>query len=151
LETGKTHFWSRSRQQYWMKGEQSGHVQRIKAIYIDCDADVLLVHSPAAEKKFMEDGFGVNRRLVMHNDFIIVGTSDDPAKIKGLKSAAEAFKKIAAAGKADPSKVKFVSRGDNSGTHGAENGYGQQRATLTLPIFKSNLGILKPDRAWGRL
>jgi tungstate transport system substrate-binding protein len=78
------------------------------------EADVLLVHSPAAEKKFMEDGFGVSRRLVMHNDFIIVGPSDDSAKIRELKSAAEAFKKIAAA------QALFISRGDNSGTHAKE-------------------------------
>jgi tungstate transport system substrate-binding protein len=78
------------------------------------EADVLLVHSPAAEKKFMEDGFGVSRRLVMHNDFVIVGPSDDPAKIKGLKSAGEAFKKMAAA------QALFISRGDNSGTHSKE-------------------------------
>ncbi len=78
------------------------------------EADVLLVHSPAAEKKFMEDGFGVSRRLVMHNDFVIVGPADDAAKIKGVKSAAEAFKKIAAA------QALFLSRGDNSGTHAKE-------------------------------
>jgi tungstate transport system substrate-binding protein len=78
------------------------------------EADVLLVHSPAAEKKFMEDGFGVSRRLVMHNDFVIVGPSDDPAKIKGLNSAGEAFKKMAAA------QALFISRGDNSGTHAKE-------------------------------
>jgi tungstate transport system substrate-binding protein len=78
------------------------------------EADVLLVHSPAAEEKFMQGGFGVNRRLVMHNDFIIVGPADDPAKIKGLKSAAEVFKKIAAA------QALFLSRGDNSGTHAKE-------------------------------
>lgn len=78
------------------------------------EADVLLVHSPAAEKKFMEDGFGVSRRLVMHNDFVLVGPAEDPAKIKGVKSAAEAFKKIAAA------QALFLSRGDNSGTHAKE-------------------------------
>jgi tungstate transport system substrate-binding protein len=78
------------------------------------EADVLLVHSPAAEEKFMAEGFGVNRRLVMHNDFVIVGPAEDPAKIKGLKSAAEAFKKIAAA------QALFLSRGDNSGTHAKE-------------------------------
>ncbi len=61
------------------------------------EADVLLVHSPAAEKKFMAEGYGVNRRLVMYNDFIIVGPPDDPAKIKGLRSASEAFKRIASA------------------------------------------------------
>lgn len=78
------------------------------------EADVLLVHSPTAEKKFMEEGFGVDRRLVMHNDFIILGPAEDPAGIKGMTSAAEAFKKIAASGSL------FVSRGDNSGTHAKE-------------------------------
>ncbi len=78
------------------------------------EADVLLVHSPAAEKKFMADGNGVERRLVMHNDFIILGPPADPAKIKGMKKAAEAFKKIAATGSI------FMSRGDNSGTNAKE-------------------------------
>jgi tungstate transport system substrate-binding protein len=78
------------------------------------EADVLLVHSPAAEKKFIAEGYGVNRRLVMHNDYIIVGPKSDPAKIKGTKSAVEAFKKIAAA------NAIFMSRGDNSGTHSKE-------------------------------
>jgi tungstate transport system substrate-binding protein len=75
------------------------------------EADVLLVHSPAAEKKFVSEGFGINRRIIMHNDFVVVGPSEDPAKIKGTKSAAEAFKKIAAG------SAPFMSRGDNSGTH----------------------------------
>jgi tungstate transport system substrate-binding protein len=79
------------------------------------EADVLLVHSPAAEKKFMDDGFGVSRRLVMHNDFIIVGPAADPAKIRGTK-AADALKRIAQSG------AIFVSRGDNSGTHAKEKG-----------------------------
>jgi tungstate transport system substrate-binding protein len=78
------------------------------------EADVLLVHSPEAEKKFMAEGYGINRRLVMHNDFIIVGPPEDPAKIKGMKSSIESFKKIASA------KVLFLSRGDNSGTHAKE-------------------------------
>jgi tungstate transport system substrate-binding protein len=78
------------------------------------EADVLLVHSPDAEKKLVEQGFAVNRRLVMHNDFIIVGPSSDPAGIKGIKSAREAFKKIAEA------NALFFSRGDNSGTHALE-------------------------------
>ncbi|MGD0209674.1 MAG: substrate-binding domain-containing protein [Desulfomonilia bacterium] len=78
------------------------------------EADVLLVHSPAAEKKFMADGNGVNRKLVMHNDFVIVGPPSDPAGIKGMKSAAEAFKQIAAKG------AVFMSRGDNSGTEAKE-------------------------------
>jgi tungstate transport system substrate-binding protein len=78
------------------------------------EADVLLVHSPDAEKKFMEDGFGTSRRLVMHNDFVVVGPAADPAKIKGSKSTAEALKAIVAAG------GTFISRGDNSGTHAKE-------------------------------
>lgn len=78
------------------------------------EADVMLVHSPDAEKKFVEAGYGVNRRLVMHNDFIIVGPSSDPAQIKGVKSSADALKKIAAA------NALFISRGDNSGTHAKE-------------------------------
>ena len=78
------------------------------------EADVLLVHSPDAEKKFIEDGYGINRQLVMHNDFIIVGPGDDPAKIKGVKSSAEALKLVAKA------EGLFLSRGDNSGTHAKE-------------------------------
>jgi len=78
------------------------------------EADVLLVHSPAAEKKFIAEGYGINRRLIMHNDYIIVGPPDDPAKIKGLKLASEAFKKIASA------KALFLSRADKSGTNSKE-------------------------------
>jgi len=80
------------------------------------EADVLLVHSPDAEKKFVEDGYGINRSLVMHNDFVIVGSADDSAKIKGTKSSAEALKLIANA------DALFISRGDNSGTHAKEKG-----------------------------
>ena len=71
------------------------------------EADVLLVHSPDAEKKFMAEGYGVNRLLVMHNDFIVIGPPADPAGIKGAKSTAEASKKIAEAGSL------FLSRRDN--------------------------------------
>ena len=78
------------------------------------EADVMLVHSPDAEKKFVEEGYGINRRLVMHNDFIIVGPAVDPAKIKGVKSSAEAFKMIAKA------EGLFMSRGDKSGTDAKE-------------------------------
>jgi len=80
------------------------------------EADVLLVHSPDAEKKFMAEGYGVNRLIVMHNDFVVVGAPADPAAIKGAVSTVEAFKKIAAAGSL------FLSRGDNSGTHAKEKG-----------------------------
>ncbi len=78
------------------------------------EADVCLVHAPDSEKKYVADGLLLNRRLVMHNDFIIVGPAEDPAKIKGLASAADALKRIAEA------KATFVSRGDNSGTHQLE-------------------------------
>lgn len=74
-----------------------------------CDVDVLLVHAPAAEKKYVEEGSGVNRTQVMYNDFILVGPPNDPAKIKG-KTAGEALAAIAKA------KAPFVSRGDDSGT-----------------------------------
>lgn len=80
------------------------------------EADVLLVHSPDAEKKFMADGNGESRRIVMHNDFIIVGPPSDPAGVKGMKSAGQAMKQIADKG------ALFISRGDNSGTHSKEKG-----------------------------
>ena len=78
------------------------------------DVDVLLVHSRAAEDKFVADGFGVNRKDVMHNDFIIIGPANDPAKIKGTTDSVAAFKKIA------ESKSTFISRGDKSGTNTKE-------------------------------
>ena len=86
------------------------------------EADVLLVHSPTAEKKFMAEGFGLDRLLVMHNDFIVLGAAADPAAIKAAKTTPEAFKKIAAAG------ALFLSRGDNSGTHSKEKGIWQAAA-----------------------
>lgn len=79
------------------------------------EADVLLVHSPDAEKKFMAAGFGSSRRLVMHNDFIIVGPADDPAGLRSAVNSADAMKRLAA------QKTLFISRGDNSGTHAKEN------------------------------
>ena len=78
------------------------------------DADVLFVHDPEKEEKFVAEGFGLARKPVMYNDFIIVGPAADMAKIKGMKDAAAAFKKMAASG------VHFVSRGDKSGTHSME-------------------------------
>jgi tungstate transport system substrate-binding protein len=80
----------------------------------DGNADVLLVHSPAAEKTFMEAGNGVRREDVMYNDFVIVGPESDPAGIKDMTSAADAFKKIA------ETQSTFISRGDDSGTHSKE-------------------------------
>jgi tungstate transport system substrate-binding protein len=80
----------------------------------ECNADVLLVHSPAAETEFMDAGSGVDRRLVMHNDFVIVGPASDPAGIKGTAKAADALAGIAAA------EATFVSRADKSGTNSKE-------------------------------
>ena len=77
------------------------------------NADVLLVHAPAAEETFMEEGFGKDRALVMHNDFILVGPPADPAGIKGM-DVVNAFEAISAGG------TTFVSRGDDSGTHRTE-------------------------------
>jgi tungstate transport system substrate-binding protein len=74
------------------------------------DADVILLHSPEAEKEFVANGFGIDRRLVMHNDFVIVGPSADPAGLRGL-GPVEALMQIYNSG------VTFISRGDESGTH----------------------------------
>ena len=78
------------------------------------DADVVLVHERDFEDKFVADGYGVNRRDVMHNDFVIIGPTADPAGIRKAKTAAEAFKLIA------QKRASFVSRGDKSGTHSKE-------------------------------
>ncbi len=91
------------------------------------DVDVLLVHAPELEKKFVADGWGVNRRQVMYNDFIVVGPASDPAGVKGM-AAADALRKIAA------SAAPFASRADKSGTHVAE-----------LTLWK-NAGIPEPDK-----
>jgi tungstate transport system substrate-binding protein len=75
------------------------------------DADVLLVHAPEREKEIVAGGFAVNRRIVMHNDFLIVGPEGDPAGVHGRTNGAESVLTIAEAG------ARFASRGDNSGTH----------------------------------
>jgi len=79
------------------------------------DADCLLVHSPAAEKEFIDEGFGEERVTFMYNFFVIVGPADDPAGVSECADASEAFIKIA-----ETSGALFVSRGDDSGTHNAE-------------------------------
>lgn len=78
------------------------------------DADVVLVHDPEAERKFVAEGFATRRHDVMYNDFVVVGPGADPARVAGLKDANEALRRIAAA------QAPFVSRGDRSGTHAAE-------------------------------
>ncbi|NNF98249.1 MAG: solute-binding protein [Desulfobacteraceae bacterium] len=79
----------------------------------NCDVDVLLVHAPAAEMKYVVDGFGINRREIMYNDFVIIGPAADPAGV-AKKSVKDALGAIRA------KKAIFVSRGDNSGTHKKE-------------------------------
>ena len=79
------------------------------------DADVVMVHAKEQELKAVEEGAFVNRHDLMYNDFVIIGPTDDPLKIKGVKSTVDAFKKIGA-----QDKVPFVSRGDKSGTHTME-------------------------------
>ncbi len=78
------------------------------------DSDVVMVHARGLEDEFMRNGYGVNRRDLMFNDFVIVGPADDPAGVQGMSSATEAFNTIADA------QATFVSRGDNSGTHTKE-------------------------------
>ena len=93
------------------------------------EADVVLAHAPSLEKKYVADGKMLDRRLVMYNDFVIIGPADDPAKIKGMKKAADAMKAIASTGS------RFVSRGDNSGTH-----------VLEKTLWK--LAGVEPQGAW---
>ncbi|MGI6548632.1 MAG: substrate-binding domain-containing protein [Syntrophomonadales bacterium] len=145
--------------------EQSGY--KIKTIAVGTgaalamgekgEADVLLVHAPADEKKLVDAGIGINYQLVMHNDFVIIGPADDPAGIKGTATVAEALKKISDTGSL------FVSRGDDSGTHKMEKrlwtaagvtpevgstyqetgqGMGQ-----TLTVAEQNKGYTLTDRA----
>jgi tungstate transport system substrate-binding protein len=102
--------------------EQTGYVVKTVAVGTGAalkmaeegNADVLLVHAPASEMELMDAGYGKDRMLIMHNDFVIVGPADDPAGIKGMTSAAEALQKIAEAG------AIFVTRGDDSGTNKKE-------------------------------
>ncbi len=93
----------------------------------NCDADVLLVHAPSAEKKFVSDGFGSNRREIMFNDFVLIGPAADKAGIKG-KSVSEALNLIR------KTSTPFVSRGDNSGTNKKE-----------IKLWK-NANIQMPDK-----
>lgn len=81
------------------------------------DADVVFVHDRSAEDRFVADGWGIGRRDVMYNDFVLIGPRSDPARIAGTRDLANALKRIADA------KAPFVSRGDRSGTHAAELRY----------------------------
>jgi tungstate transport system substrate-binding protein len=102
--------------------EQHGYVVKVVAVGTgqaltmgqEGNADVLLVHAPASEKEFMANGYGAERFLIMHNDFVIVGPANDPAGIKGLPSANQAFQQLA------ENAGLFISRGDDSGTNKME-------------------------------
>jgi len=96
----------------------------------DCNVDVLMVHAPGAEKKFVEAGFGLNRREIMYNDFIIIGPAADPAGVKG-KSVKEALQAIRA------KQALFVSRGDKSGTH-----------MMELDLWKAVQGAVPEKESW---
>jgi tungstate transport system substrate-binding protein len=96
----------------------------------NCDVDVLLVHAPPAEKAYVEKGFGVDRREIMYNDFVIIGPNSDPAGIKG-KSVVEALAAVRAKG------AVFASRGDNSGTNKKE-----------ISLWKSAGGDVPEKEAW---
>ncbi|HQP08053.1 MAG TPA: substrate-binding domain-containing protein, partial [Anaerolineaceae bacterium] len=117
--------------------EQTGYVVKMIAVGTgealkmgeEGNADVLMVHAPASEVTFMENGFGKQRELMMHNDFVLVGPKDDPAGIKTAASAVEAFTKIAEA------KAPFASRADDSGTHKME-----------LKLWEK--AAITPDAAW---
>ncbi len=96
----------------------------------DCNVDVLMVHAPDAEKKFVDAGFGLNRREIMYNDFIIIGPAADPAGVKG-KSVKDALQAIQA------KKANFVSRGDKSGTH-----------MMELELWKESGAPVPEKEAW---
>ena len=89
----------------------SGHAL---AIARNGDADVVLTHSPDDERTFIEDGYGLTRRVVMESDFVLLGPTDDPAAVGGVRDIGEAFRRIVASG------ATFISRGDESGTHRKE-------------------------------
>ncbi|KFB77071.1 MAG: PBP superfamily domain protein [Candidatus Accumulibacter cognatus] len=89
------------------------------------DVDVVLVHDRQAEEAFVAAGYGVNRRDVMYNDFVIVGPASDPATLRGGREVLEAFRQIAAR------QARFVSRGDDSGTERMERSYWQQLGIAT--------------------
>ncbi|MBW1740415.1 MAG: substrate-binding domain-containing protein [Deltaproteobacteria bacterium] len=101
---------------------------------MDGNVDVIFVHAKAREEKFVSEGYGTRRYAVMHNDFVILGPPEDPAGIRGMKDAAAALKKIARA------KAKFISRGDDSGTHTKEQALW---AATGLPLVTKTTTVVK--------
>jgi tungstate ABC transporter binding protein WtpA len=113
------------------------------------DVDILLVHDPAREVTFLEDGFGLNRRCFAYNYFIIVGPASDPAGIKGMKPE-DAFKKILTVGKNDTAGVAFVSRGDGSGTHAKEQAIWKAAGyTYAKDVQKSGAWYIEAGKGMG--
>ena len=104
---------------------------------MDGNVDVIFVHAKAREDKFVQEGYGTQRYAVMHNDFVVLGPQKDPAAIKGITNAAQAFKKIAVA------KAAFVSRGDDSGTHTKEQALWESTG---LPLEKNVQTIVKKGK-----
>ena len=104
---------------------------------MDGNVDVIFVHAKSREEKFIADGYGTRRYAVMHNDFVILGPSGDPAQVKGQSSAAKALSGIAGA------KQAFVSRGDDSGTHTKEQALWQLAG---LELEKTSQTIVKKGK-----
>ncbi|MBU2488833.1 MAG: substrate-binding domain-containing protein [Proteobacteria bacterium] len=103
----------------------------------DGNVDVIFVHAPDREEKFVADGYGTKRYAVMHNDFVILGPPSDPAGVKGLANAANALEKIAGA------RAIFVSRGDDSGTHTKEQDIWRK---TSVPVKENRGSITKSDK-----
>jgi tungstate transport system substrate-binding protein len=115
------------------------------------DADVLLTHAPEAEKQFMDEGNGVQRLPVMHNDFVLVGPHSDPADVEEQTAITEAFRRIA------QNESPFISRGDESGTHSKEKMIWMNTVALHIGFvsedrnsdsYKSLVGEIDPQGRW---
>ncbi|MBE0471923.1 MAG: substrate-binding domain-containing protein [Methyloprofundus sp.] len=98
------------------------------------DVDVVFVHAPAAELKFVESGYGIDRKAVMHNDFVLVGPKANPAQINATQPSKEALKRIA------ETQSAFISRGDDSGTHKKEKSLWQQAGIEPNGVWYSAVG-----------
>ncbi len=99
------------------------------------DVDVVLVHARAAEDKFVADGHGVNRRDVMYNDFILVGSQEDPLGLRGSRDVIAAFRKLG------EGRAKFISRGDNSGTDLMEKAYWKEAGAAPKGAWFLSAGL----------
>jgi len=104
---------------------------------MDGNVDIIFVHAKDREEIFVKEGYGTQRYSVMHNDFIILGPSADPAKITGMKNAVAAFKKIAT------TKSLFISRGDDSGTHTKEQTIWK---TTKIPLIEKSTSLIKSGK-----